>query len=286
MRIALLLAVSLLMSPSLHAKPGGGIGAAVSLRGLCTGRLSAYRAQLCAAMREEIENIKSCEIRLKKTWIRAGEPGENLLDSLIRQPQTLESMKVGCSSVETVAQDRGRFSLYLQQVFAALINEESHWSNTSTSWMGAKGLGQLSRSSARVYSKCSQACAVLGSKRGNVKKDDFNNVRCTAAIGMFWMAYDQTLGHGRSGRKATRKRKARASTLAGLARYFQPYRDIDRHKRRSQQRQLAYYCENRLDKDWAASQSGTVTYMDRSRNLQSLTTRPWQSVLALLGRSK
>lgn len=226
------------------AKPGGGAGHSSSnlkdpnsVYGLCTNHEGNANADwmkrgLCKSISETVLNMEACSIGSKST----GGQGK-VIDQIRNDQQTLKTMEQSCQGITEAARDRNKFANYFTQIIAALIIEESDWSNGSTSSMGAKGLGQLSQGSVKGYAKCDKGCANLG-RTGNMK-DDHANVTCTTAIAMFWVAHDKELGKGKGNGNGPTGSK-------GIARYFQPYREIDKTKRERMQKKVANWCQKNL----------------------------------------
>ncbi len=146
-----------------------------------------------------------------------------------------------------IKNDREKFKLFFKQVVAALTIEESGWNDRGVSWMGARGLMQLSRDSVRGYARCDAGCARIaktGQIAGNTQAN-MDNLTCGTSIALVWLAKDGTMGQG-TGNKRSR----------GIARYFQPYRDIDKVKRERMKAKLANYCRKQLNLEPYREDSG------------------------------
>ena len=70
-------------------------------------------------------------------------------------------------------------------------------------------------------------------------------MKCGVTIGLFWMAQDHVMGEGSGNRKAR-----------GMARYFQPFRNIDKSNRTWMMGKLKNYCNTRIDQDMPSSGGG------------------------------
>lgn len=149
-----------------------------------------------------------------------------------------------CSNVSSKASNRNEFAGVMQQMIAALVIEESDWDPKAkgpaitadgktgksipkgAATKNAKGLLQLSTDSVGSY-KC---CKDLKTQADldNPKK----SLKCGTQIAIHWMQRDGETGRG-SGNKNSR----------GGARYFQPYREIDKAKRERMQNKVNQgYC--------------------------------------------
>jgi hypothetical protein len=224
-----------LLSVEAFALPGGMSSAMKdpnSLYGLCTqdggntvGLRQVWMTQgYCDAIRERIEKPISCN-------------GVEDAADKIRKGKVAQEIKSMCPEVDMNSERE--FTMVFQQIVAALTIEESTWKDNDTSYMGAKGLMQLSKGSVRGYAKCDAGCAQMGKsgKMGGDVQSNMNNMTCGTAIAMVWVAKDQALGQG-SGKRSR-----------GIARYFQPYREIDKRKRERMKNKVANYCKTQLKKD-------------------------------------
>ncbi len=233
-----LFVLTTLISSVANAAVGGGAGGSGamkdpnSLYGLCTqsgGLGQVWLTQgYCDAVREKIEKPISCN------------GVDNAVQKILASKKAMDSMKDFCPGVTFSAGNEKEFVMFFQQIIAALTIEESTWKDNDTSSMGAKGLMQLSKGSVRGYAKCDKGCAEMAKsgKMGGDVQSNMNNVTCGTAIALVWVAKDETLGGG-SGNKGSR----------GIARYFQPYRNIDKVKRKRMQDKVANYCRTQLKKD-------------------------------------
>lgn len=235
-----LLALFLFISDSAFAAPGGGPGSSASgmknsgsMFGLCTkveGNESAEWMQrgYCKAVADKLnDKNEGCN----------GVSGD-LVDAA-RQKLPQNEADEFCPGGNIKA-DREKFKLFFKQVVAALTIEESNWKDGGTSSMGAKGLMQLSRGSVGGYAKCDSGCARIA-KTGQIagsSQANMDNMTCGTAIALVWVAKDGTMGGG-SGNKGSR----------GIARYFQPYRNIDKVKRKRMQEKIANYCKKQLNNE-------------------------------------
>lgn len=243
-----------LLSVEAFALPGGmgsSLKAPNSLYGLCTqdggntvGLKQVWMTQgYCDAVRERIEKPMSCN-------------GVDNAADKIRNGKVAQEIKSMCPEVDMNSERE--FTMVFQQIVAALTIEESMWKDNDTSWMGAKGLMQLSRGSVRGYAKCDAGCAQLaktGKMSGDVQSN-MANMTCGTAIAMVWVAKDQVLGGG----------SVRRKTARGIARYFQPWGDVDKKKRERMKNKVANYCKTQLKKD---SNDGGTPANGGSRGLAS-----------------
>jgi hypothetical protein len=242
-----------LLSVEAFALPGGmssSLKDPSSLYGLCTqdggntvGLKQVWMTQgYCDAVRERIEKPISCN-------------GVEDAADKVRKGKVAQEIKSMCPEVDMNSERE--FTMVFQQIVAALTIEESMWKDNDTSWMGAKGLMQLSRGSVRGYAKCDAGCAQMANtgKMGGDVQSNMANMTCGTAIAMVWVAKDQVLGGG-SGNKKSR----------GIARYFQPYREVDKHKRERMKNKVANYCKTQLKKD---SNGGGAPVNGGSRGLAS-----------------
>jgi|GEM_PF-5031250 len=239
----------LFFSGSVYAIPGGGAAAsssglknAGSMYGLCTkaegNETQMWMAQgYCQAVDEKLRQAENCN----------GVQG-SLVDAAMAKLKE-DELKEFCPGVD-LKNDRNKFILFFKQVVAALTIEESDWSDKSTSSMGAQGLMQLSAGSAGGYAKCDKGCERIY-KTGKIKgsrEANMDNMTCGTTIALVWVAKDGVLGEG-SGNKKSR----------GIARYFQPYRNIDKVKRERMKKKVANYCQKQLNQEpYRDDSSGTV----------------------------
>jgi len=147
------------------------------------------------------------------------------------QSGRFEGVQEYCPNIQELAGDQNHFASFLTNLVATLIIEESDWRERgATSSMGAKGLGQLSVGSAR---QAAYKCGCNKLTAGTIEKGH-ENAGCTAYIALHWWSKDSTVGKG-SGNKGAR----------GAARYFQPFRDIDKNKRERMKKKMSNYCRQR-----------------------------------------
>lgn len=151
----------------------------------------------------------------------------------------IEGLKEFCPNINEIASDQAKFNSVMQQVVAALIIEESEWqgrpgpkfSVNGVKKNSAQGLMQLSLDSVKQKPyEC--GCKKIKSTEDVV--DDKKNLECGTWIAMYWIDKDGTLGEG-SGNKKSK----------GAARYFQPFREIDKQKRKRMQGKVSQYCTER-----------------------------------------
>lgn len=145
----------------------------------------------------------------------------------------IEGLQDYCPNGQAMAQDKDKFTQFMMQLTAALTIEESDWSErVGVSSMGAKGLMQLSYSSVKQKAyNC--GCSSIKSD-ADVSRDHHKNLRCGSYIVLHWIDKDKVIGKG-GGNKGSR----------GAARYFQPFRDIDKKKRERIKQKLSNYCKQR-----------------------------------------
>lgn len=216
----------LLIAPQAWGRGGagrtaGGLKDPNSLTGLCTQENSSQRwvkQGWCKTMTESMS--QGC--------------GGQKLESIRNKAAAgrISDMKDYCPNIRSVAADKNKFAQFMTQLMSALTIEESDWTTTSTSSMGAQGLMQLSYDSIKQKA---YSCGCGPIKRSSdVRKDHNKNVRCGSYIVMHWIDKDGVVGKG-SGNKGSR----------GAARYFQPFRDIDRTKRERMKKKLSNYCKQR-----------------------------------------
>jgi len=237
--LGLAVALTLGLAQSAFARPGGGGAAANSgmrnggsMYGLCTAA-EGNQAQIwmtqgyCRAVEEKLRQAQGCN----------GVSG-NLVDTAMQKlPQEEAEQYCPGGNVKT---DRNKFIKFFQQIVAALTTEESNWKDGGVSSMGARGLMQLSKQSVAGYKSCDQGCARIASsgKISGSTQANMDNMTCGTSIALLWLAKDGTLGKG-SGNKGSR----------GIARYFQPYRDIDKVKRERMKNKVSTYCKQRLNQE-------------------------------------
>lgn len=191
-----------------------------SLAGLCTQENSSQhwvRKGYCKTLHESIS--KGC----------GGQKLESIRNKASRG--RIEGLNDYCPGSQSMAQDKEKFAQFMVQLTAALTIEESDWrENIRSSSMGANGLMQLSHKSVKQKAyNC--GCSAIRSE-ADVRKDHHKNLRCGSYIVLHWIDRDNVVGKGK-GNKGSR----------GAARYFQPFRDIDKKKRRRMQQKLANYCQ-------------------------------------------
>lgn len=252
MRAASILALLLLGALSAQARTGGGAAAGSSqLKG-------AGPKGLCTSDRENAN-----EKWVKDGWCKqimetmTKEPcGKDDFDKLQQKAKNnqVNGLDKYCSNVSSKAANRNEFAGVMQQVIAALVIEESEWvagakgpDITADGKIGkkipkgakvgnAKGLMQLSVDSVGKYKCCKDI------KSDADLKDPKKSLKCGTQIAIHWMQRDGEAGKG-TGNKGAR----------GAARYFQPYREIDKLKRERMQKKVNQaYC-NRNGKPDAQS---------------------------------
>lgn len=234
-----LCAVSLLPVLAL-ARPGGGLGTAT------TGLLDEGSKGLCTS-----DSENSTENWVKDGWCKqimdvmtkeeCGKEDFAKLQEKAKQGQ-IKDLELSCSSISSKAADKMQFAGVIQQIVAALVIEESSWDpkisgpditadgrtgpniHPGESTDNAVGLMQLSVSSVGKY----QCCQDIKSKAD--LQDPKKSLKCGTQIAIHWMQEDGELGGG-SGKNAR-----------GIARYFQPYREIDKIKRERMQKKVNGYC--------------------------------------------
>jgi hypothetical protein len=191
----------------------------------------------CDAVRERIEKPIACN------------GVDDAAQKIMNSSKVMNEIKEFCPEAEYTAGNPREFTMVFQQIIAALTIEESTWKDNDTSWMGAKGLMQLSKGSVRGYAKCDNGCAEMAKsgKMGGTVQANMNNMTCGTAIAMVWVAKDETLGSG-SGKRSR-----------GIARYFQPYREIDKVKRARMKEKVGNYCRTQLKKDTDPNGGGSGT---------------------------
>ena len=136
-----------------------------------------------------------------------------------------------CPNINEIAGDQFKFSEVLKQMMAALTIEESDWRHSlKPNKYKAEGLMQVSVGSVRNVKAYSCGCS--GIKGSKDLQDPHKNLKCGTYIALHWLDKDNTVGGG-SGNKGAR----------GIARYFQPFRNIDKHKRQRIQNKISNYCK-------------------------------------------
>lgn len=212
-----------------------------SLNGLCTKADSSQRwvaRGWCKTMRESLEQGKGgCS---KKAFGDVRSKAQN---------GTLKDVEKYCPNVKELAANETHFAAFLTQLTAALSIEESDWTEKGKpSSMGAKGVMQLSLKSVKQKA---YACGCSDIKSDRDLFDAHKNIKCGSFIALHWLSKDSQVGSG-SGNKGSK----------GIARYFQPFRDIDRKKRDRMQKKLTNYCKQRgsgeMDLDGVTSGSSTT----------------------------
>lgn len=216
----------------------------------------------CKTIADTVNNSKVCKMdyhekkytEMGKAKKGKGNDGDNLVDQLMKDEEFVASIEPYCPEVkEKYKADKAKFNSFLTNLVSSLVIEESTWRNNSTSWMGAKGFGQLDSKSVAAYGKCNEGCKnVANPKKGVWSAHD--NLSCTTYISLHWMHYDSTIGHG----------KGNKGKSYGIATYFQPFRDSDRlrsRKRRGRnvassseqikreriQNKMKNFCKNQLE---------------------------------------
>ena len=258
MRYALpLLASALLFSTSAFARHLGGGGQATSglkdgssLTGLCSGdpqNTGGRWRNWCKDIDDELmAPAPNCKVGNGRE-VSAGKGSDGSFCDVLREEILADGNEKNnylgfgeaCppDKLKEILNDQTKFELFTKQLMAVLTIQESECNPHSTSNMGAKGLMQLDRKSVSGYGQCCGACKTLG-HTGNISSDNDDNMKCGTAIAMYWMVSDKTMGNG-SGNKGSK----------GIARYFQPFRRIDRANRRWMMAKTKNYCENRIDLD-------------------------------------
>lgn len=132
-----------------------------------------------------------------------------------------------CPNYAAFNGDPVKRAMIWRNVIAALIQEEASWVPSTTGDRGkSKGLMQLSEGDADNYScGCSQ-----------IRKGIFNvsnNVRCGTHIVMHWVNKNWIMGSG----------NPNAGTAQGIARYYGPFGDHQKHKRERMGRKVSAYCK-------------------------------------------
>ncbi len=223
--LALLLGL-ILLAPQAWGRAGvgrtaGGLKDPNSLAGLCTQENSSQRwvkQGWCKTVSESMNQGCSAQ-KLESIRTKAMSNG-------------IDGINDYCPNAQAMAQDKEKFAQFMTQLIAALTIEESDWTTTSTSSMGAQGLMQLSYSSVKQKAY-SCGCSSIRNA-GDVKNDGHKNMRCGSYIVLHWIDKDKTIGKG-SGNRGSK----------GAARYFQPFRDIDKKKRKRMQDKMKNYCKQR-----------------------------------------
>ncbi len=198
-----------------------------SLTGLCTKNDSGQRwvAQgWCKTMRESLEKGKGGCAKTKFSAVRG-----------LAQNGGLKDIEKYCPNIKELAANETHFASFMTNLMAALTIEESDWTEKGpNSSMGAKGLMQLSLASVKQKA---YACGCSDIKSDRDLFDAHKNAQCGSYIALHWMDKDKEVGSG-SGNNKT-------SGSKGIARYFQPFRDIDKKKRERMQKKLTNYCKQR-----------------------------------------
>ncbi len=203
-------------------RTAGGLKDPKSLAGLCTqenGSQNWVKKGYCKTLQESM--TKGC----------SGQKLESIRNKAMQGK--IEGLNEYCPGGQNMAQDKEKFAQFMTQLTAALTIEESDWrENVRTSSMGAKGLMQLSYKSVKQKAyNC--GCNSIRSD-ADVSRDHHKNLRCGSYIVLHWIDKDNVIGKG-SGNKGSR----------GAARYFQPFRDIDKKKRERMKQKIANYCKQR-----------------------------------------
>ncbi len=226
-KISGLLVLLVLLSEPAWGRAGvgrtaGGLKDPKSLAGLCTqenGSQNWVKKGYCKTLSESMNN--GC----------SGEKLESIRNKAMKGK--IEGLNDYCPGGQAMAQDKEKFAQFMTQLTAALTIEESDWrENVGVSSMGAKGLMQLSYGSVKQKAY-SCGCNSIRSD-ADVRRDHHKNLRCGSYIVLHWIDKDGVIGKG-SGNKGSR----------GAARYFQPFRDIDKKKRERMKQKIANYCKQR-----------------------------------------
>ncbi len=242
---------------SAQARPGGGVAAAAPQlkgpgpKGLCTSDSENANEKWvkdgwCKQIMETMTKEDCAKDDFEKLQQKAKSNQINGLDKY-------------CSNISSKANNKNEFAGVMQQMIAALVIEESEWvanakgpNITADGKTGsqipkgakvgnAKGLLQLSTDSVRKY-KC---CKDLKSDKD--LNDPKKSLKCGTQIAIHWMQRDGEAGKGSK------------SQARGAARYFQPYREIDKAKRERMQKKVNQgYC-NRNGKPDTQSAGATGT---------------------------
>lgn len=199
----------------------GGLKNENSLNGMCTTENSGQRWVAQGWCRSITETLSSgC----------GGQKLEEIRNTVINDG--IEGIQDYCPNITSFATDREQFTQFMTQLMAVLAIEESDWRTGVTSSMGAQGIMQLSYGSVK-QKPYSCGCSAIRNAN-DVRNDHHKNVRCGSYIALHWIAKDKAIGKG-SGNKGSR----------GIARYFQPFRDIDKKKRQRMQNKMKFYCQQR-----------------------------------------
>ncbi|MGZ6480245.1 MAG: hypothetical protein ACXWQE_13130 [Bdellovibrionales bacterium] len=265
-----ILALTLLLLPGVAFARGRGAGSGAqslkspdSLYGLCSQDLSNVdsdwtkgqpNTSYCQDIDSTLDEQKGCDIgggkpppkkslKSDMTISQQLSQDKDFLDSL-KKEDAFKKDSACLDKIEQIKGDPTKWNLFLKQIFASLFIQENEWKSGPTSSMGAQGLGQLDPASVKAYGKCNKACAEIGKTRvvkgGKDHIGDHNNVKCAVAIGLYWMGRDGKLGEG-SGNSGS----------YGMARYFQPFRNIDKKKWRDKYMipKVAKYCKEAMDNE-------------------------------------
>lgn len=215
------------------ARAGGGAGAAA------TGLKSPGPAGLCTG---DTENQRKAWV--DKGWCKAlfesvrGKDGGCERDNFNKLAQKIRSNQINgfkewCPQIDSFKRDED-VAMVLTQIVSTLIISESMWKQNavgpSLKGRHAQGLMQLSADSIKSY-KCGGCNS--GISDSALKDDAFKSLRCGTYIALSWMEKDSQVGGG-SGKRSR-----------GIARYFQPFREIDKQKREVMKKKVANYCETR-----------------------------------------
>lgn len=156
----------------------------------------------------------------------------NKLAEKIRANQ-INGLKDWCPQIDSFKRDED-VAMVLTQILSTLVISESEWKQDAVgpnlNGKHAKGLLQLTASSIQSY-KCGGCTSIKSDE--TLMNDAFKTLQCGSYIAMNWMQKDSQVGSG-SGKRSR-----------GIARYFQPFREIDRRKRAIMQKKVANYCETR-----------------------------------------
>ncbi len=225
---------ALLMSDAAHAR--GGIGSAArglknpnSLDGLCTASNSGQtwvKQGWCKAIRETFN--KHCSDKFKSLQQQLTKDGNGLRKDIEQNY---------CPGFGSLVNDKLKFSMFLENLSAALFIEESDWRPKATGDGGrSQGIAQISVQVAKMGPyRC-------GCKSTNSKSDIWDgakNSACGASIVLHWLENEskregeQKVGGGKAGGgKAAR----------GIAAYFGPMGDGQKNKRSRIQKKVANWC--------------------------------------------
>jgi hypothetical protein len=240
---------SFLISESAFARPQGlysqidGPGA----HGLCTSKDVGQKwvdEGWCQTLFESITGRKAdgdnCRQKLFDELVAKIESGQSM-----KMAEQLEEYCGGFQQRLAQAPDKKLFiASVLQQILATLVIAESGWKQEAVgpglkqedgSMKSAQGLLQLTGDSVQADTyKCGckdVPSGPLGDSK--LKEDGHLSIACGSYIAMHWMNEDGQVGSG-SGEGGSK----------GIARYFQPFRDIDNEKQKKFKEKVNVYCSN------------------------------------------